>query len=124
MENQKSLQGIDSIIVRVSNLEISRKFYQEKLDLTPIFEDPNLKLVIFDTDSPTSLTIWQTDKLIRNNKETSSYPIFKTTNAGNARQELKEKGVQVEELINDNFVEYFLFYDPDGNVLEACQVNE
>ncbi|PRY03147.1 hypothetical protein CLV24_12384, partial [Pontibacter ummariensis] len=26
--------------------------------------------------------------------------------------------------IEDDVVKYFFFYDPDGNVLEACQVHE
>ncbi|MBA4251267.1 MAG: glyoxalase/bleomycin resistance/extradiol dioxygenase family protein [Chlorobiaceae bacterium] len=123
MVKKKLLQGIDTIIVRVSDIESSKKWYEEKLKLTPIWDDSNIKLVVFDTGSPTSLTIWQTDKLIENNKETSSYPIFRTFDAQIARQELQEKGVNVGEVINDNFVKYFFFYDPDGNVLEACQVH-
>lgn len=124
MENQKSLLGIDTIIIRVSNIEISKIWYQEKLCLKPIWDDPNLKLVVFDTGGPTSLTIWQTDKVIQNNKDTSSYPIFRTLNANTARHELEEKEVNVGEVIDDGFVNYFFFYDPDGNVLEACQVHE
>jgi catechol 2,3-dioxygenase-like lactoylglutathione lyase family enzyme len=124
MENQKSLQGIDTVIVRVSDIETSKKWYQEKLDLSPIWDDTNLKLVVFDTSSPTSLTIWQTEKVIKNDKDTASYPIFKTLNANTARKELQEKGVRVGEVIDDSFVKYFFFYDPDGNVLEACQVHE
>ncbi|MBO0160373.1 VOC family protein, partial [Vibrio parahaemolyticus] len=69
MEKKKPLQGIDTIIVRVSNIEVSRKWYQEKLDLKPIWDDPNLKLVVFDTGGPTSLTIWQTEKEIQNNPD-------------------------------------------------------
>lgn len=124
MESKKSLQGIDTIIVRVSNIEISKKWYQEKLYLKPIWDDPNLKLVVFDTGGPTSLTIWQTEKIIQNNPDTSAYPIFKTFDANTANQELKEKGIKVGEVIDDGFVNYFFFYDPDGNILEACQVHE
>jgi catechol 2,3-dioxygenase-like lactoylglutathione lyase family enzyme len=123
MESKKSLQGIDTIIVRVSNIEISKKWYQEKLDLKPIWDDPNLKLVVFDTGGPTSLTIWQTEKNIKNNHDTSTYPIFRTLDANTANKELKEKGIKVGEVINDGFVNYFFFYDPDENILEACQVH-
>jgi len=124
MEKKKPLQGIDTIIVRVSNIEVSRKWYQEKLDLKPIWDDPNLKLVVFDTGGPTSLTIWQTEKEIQNNPDTSAYPIFRTTDAISANQELKAKGINAGEVIDDGFVNYFFFYDPDGNILEACQVHE
>ncbi|MEW6360604.1 MAG: VOC family protein [Acidobacteriota bacterium] len=124
MEKKKPLQGIDTIIVRVSNIEVSRKWYQEKLDLKPIWDDPNLKLVVFDTGGPTSLTIWQTEKEIQNNPDTSAYPIFRTPDAISANQELKAKGINAGEVIDDGFVNYFFFYDPDGNILEACQVHE
>ncbi len=124
MESKKSLQGIDTIIVRVSNIEIYKKWYQEKLDLKPIYDEPKLKLVVLDTGGPTSLTLWQTEKAIENNPDTSSYPIFRTLDANFANQELKEKGIKVGELIDDGFVKYFFFYDPDGNILEACQVYE
>jgi len=124
MEKKKPLQGIDTIIVRVSNIEVSRKWYQEKLDLKPIWDDPNLKLVVFDTGGPTSLTIWQTEKEIQNNPDTSTYPIFRNTDVISANQELKAKGINAGEVIDDGFVNYFFFYDPDGNILEACQVHE
>jgi catechol 2,3-dioxygenase-like lactoylglutathione lyase family enzyme len=124
MKHQKLLQGIDTIIIRVSDIEKAKKWYQEKLDLTPVWEDQSIKLVVLDTGSPTSLTIWQTDKKIESNKETSSYPIFRTLDAKKTRQDLHSKGVNVGEVIDDNSVKYFLFYDLDGNILEACQVHE
>lgn len=124
MESKKSLQGIDTIIIRVSDIEISKKWYQEKLDLKLIYDEPKLKLVVLDTGSPTSLTLWQTEKVIQNNPDTSSYPIFRTLDAKSANQELKGKGIKVGEVIDDGFVNYFHFFDPDGNILEACQVHE
>ncbi len=124
MENKKSLQGIDTIVIRVSDIEISKKWYQEKLELKPIYDEPKLKLVVLDAGSPTSLTLWQTEKAINNNPDTSSYPIFRTLDAKSANQKLKEKGVKVGEVIDDDFVSYFRFFDPDNNILEACQVHE
>lgn len=124
MESKMSLQGIDTIIIRVSNIDISKKWYQEKLDLKLIYDDPKIKLVVLDTGCPTSLTLWQTEKVIQNNPETSSYPIFRTHDANKTHKELMKKGVKVGEVINDHVVIYFHFYDPDGNILEACQVHE
>lgn len=124
MENKKSLQGIDTIIIRVTDIDISKKWYQEKLDLKPIYDEPKLKLVVFDSGGPTSLTIWQTEQTIQNNPDTSSYPIFRTFDANSANQELKEKGIKVGEVIDDGYVKYFHFFDPDGNIPEACQVHE
>ncbi|HJY21332.1 MAG TPA: VOC family protein, partial [Hanamia sp.] len=58
----KLLQGIDTVIVRVSNIETSKEWYLEKLGLALLFEDAKMKLVVLDTNSPTSLTLWQTEQ--------------------------------------------------------------
>lgn len=119
----KLFTGIDTIIVRVSDLVTSAKWYKEKLGFTAIWEDANIRLVVLDTGGPTSLTIWQTDKSINNNSDTAAYPIFGVADAAATREILLEEGVKASDLINDGVVTYFLFYDPDGNVLEACQVH-
>ncbi|MCA2004945.1 MAG: VOC family protein [Ignavibacterium sp.] len=124
MPNKKILQGIDTVIIRVSDINVSKKWYEDKLGLTPVWDDAGMKLVVMDTDSPTSITLWQTDKEIKNNKDTASYPIFRITNADESRNELIKRGVSVTEIIEDNVVRYFQIFDPDGNVLEACQVHE
>lgn len=117
------LQGIDTVIVRVSNFATSKEWYLTKLGLTLLFEDDKMKLAVLDAKGPTSLTLWQTDKKVSVNRDTASYPIFKTTHADALRQELLNRGVEVGEVIQDDYTRYFFFYDPDGNVLEACQVH-
>lgn len=77
-----------------------------------------------DTDAPTSITLWQTNSEIKNNKDTASYPIFRVIDADESRNELINRGVNVSEIIEDEVVRYFQIFDPDGNVLEACQVHE
>jgi|GEM_PF-4828330 len=52
------LQGIDTVILRVSDIEKSKKWYTQKLGLNAIHQDERLGLVVLDTFSPTSLTIW------------------------------------------------------------------
>ena len=118
------MQGIDTIIIRVNNIEVSKVWYQNKLGLTPIWDDFNMQLVVLDTDSSTSLTLWQTDQKVVVNKHTASYPIFKTPNADALREELEKRGIEVGEVIQDDYVKYFFFFDPDGNVLEACEVHD
>ena len=120
----KLLQGIDTVIVRVSNIETSKEWYLEKLGLALLFEDAKMKLVVLDTNSPTSLTLWQTEQTFSVNRNTASYPIFKTPDADALKQELLNRRIEVGEIIQDDYVKYFLFYDPDGNILEACQVHE
>lgn len=118
------LQGIDTVMVRVSNIETSKDWYVRKLGLALLFEDANMKLIILDTNGPTSLTIWQTDRELSVNRNTASYPIFKTPDADALKRELLNRGIEVGEIIQDDYVKYFVFNDPDGNILEACQVHE
>ena len=124
MKENKLLQGIDTVIIRVSDIEISKDWYQKKLGLLPVWDDPKMNLVVLDTNSATSLTLWQTKKKISIHQETASYPIFKTPDASALREALIISGIQVGEIIQDIHVKYFFFYDPDGNILEACQVHE
>lgn len=119
----KPLQGIDTVIVRVVDVARAKEWYSQKLQLTPIWEDAILKLVVMDTDSPTSLTLWQTDKKVVSDKNGSAFPIFRTLDAKASHETLRASGVLTDELITDHAVTYFRFYDPDGNVLEACQVH-
>lgn len=115
------LQGIDTIIIRVCDLEQSKKWYQEKLELSLLFEDASMNLAVFDTGGPTSITLWHTKHEILINPDTVSYPIFKTSDAIALRDELIQRNVEVKEILQDEYVKYFFFFDPDGNVLEACE---
>lgn len=117
------LQGIDTIIVRAKDIAASKKWYQEKLGLNPIWEDAILNLAVLDTGGPTSLTLWQTSDKVVSSREGSSYPIFRTPDAAAAYRALTEANVQADPVVTDHAVTYFRFYDPDGNVLEACQVH-
>ncbi|GAB4334740.1 MAG: hypothetical protein OHK0038_12110 [Flammeovirgaceae bacterium] len=118
------LQGIDTVILRVSDIEKSKKWYTQKLGLKEIHQNEKLKLVVLDTFSPTSLTIWETDDKIKPNPRTTTYPIFRTIDAKNAHEQLKERDVNVGDIITNHVVTYFTFYDPDNNVLEICQVHD
>ena len=60
MNRPKALQGIDTVIIRVSDISLSKQWYVNKLGLTVIWDDPAIKLVVLDTGSPVSLTLWQT----------------------------------------------------------------
>lgn len=117
------LQGIDTVILRVRDIALSKAWYADKLRFTPVYDDPIHKLVVLDTAGPTSLTIWQTDGEVVSSREGSAYPIFRTPDAGEAHRALSGAGVRTDAVITDHVVTYFRFYDPDGNVLEACQVH-
>lgn len=117
-----NLQGTDTVIVRVFDLIKSKEWYKNILGLKISIEDFKYKLVIFDTGIPTTLTLWETDRNISIDRETTTYIIFNVHDALATRNELQGKGVLVDRLIESDFVKYFFFYDPDGNILEICQV--
>ena len=119
----KLLQGIDTVIVRVSDIQKSKDWYVNQLGLQVSWENAGMGLVVLDAFGPTSITLWQTDQKMALNKHTAAYPIFRTADAAALRQALMQKNIEVSDLISDSHVHYIIFYDPDGNVLEACQVH-
>lgn len=120
---QHFLQGIDTIILRVTNIEQSKEWYTRKLGLKAMHYDEQLRLVVLDTFSPTSLTLWETKEHIQPNPHATAYPIFRTADASQAHKQLKARDVHVGALTTDHVVTYFTFYDLDNNVLEVCQVH-
>ena len=122
----KLFAGIDTVILRVKDLELSREWYEKNLGLKAVFEDENIKLVVFNTGSPTSLTIWQWENEEPNHpsKNFSSFPIFRSMNAKRDHAFLSSQGVKVEDVVEEKGIKYFTFYDFDGNKLEACEIIE
>lgn len=118
------LQGIDTLILRVADIERSKNWFTQKLSFTVLHEDAIHRLAVLDTHSAVSITIWQTDEPIHVNSKTAAYPIFRTANAREAHDHLLAQGVPAGEIITDHVVTYFTFHDPDGNILEVCQVHE
>lgn len=118
------MKGIDTLILRVSDVQRSMKWYIEKLEFDVLHEDEDLRLVVLDTFSPVSLTLWETVGEIRPDPQTASYPIFSAADARSVHQLLKDRGVSAEDLVTDHSVTYFTFRDPDLNILEVCQVHE
>lgn len=124
MNNNHFLQGIDTIILRVADIDKAKIWYTEILGFKVVHEDPEHRLVVLDTSGPTSLTIWETDEELNTNPKTTSYPIFRSLDAGNAHMQLKKLNVKVGDLITDHVVTSFTFRDLDNNILEVCQVHD
>jgi catechol 2,3-dioxygenase-like lactoylglutathione lyase family enzyme len=115
------LQGVDTIVLKVSDISTAKEWYTEKLGLTTIHEDEDGFLLVMNTYGPTSLTMLQHDDDTRLLPISAPCLIFKTGNASYARQALKDRGVTVGELFSDDTNACFTFKDPDGNTFEVCQ---
>lgn len=118
------IKGIDTIIMRVSNLKKSKKWYVEKLGLTLLWEDHQLKLIVLDTKGSTSLTLWETSEPISVKRGNACYPIFRTADVESFREYIMMKEISCTEITKDETVAFFSFFDPDGNILEACEIAE
>ena len=113
---------LDTVIVRVQDLEAARRWYEETLELTVRFAAPNI--VVFDTGGPTSLTLEDPgpDVSVRVSREgeARSYPIFYTGDIEATHHLLASRGVKLESIKEDGQVRYFAFWDLEGNYFNVC----
>jgi GTP diphosphokinase / guanosine-3',5'-bis(diphosphate) 3'-diphosphatase len=116
--------GIDTVLLRVHDLDAAAAWYETRLGLARTFADPAERLVVLDVGGATSLTLWalKRGEVPAPAEAARPFPIFRVSDARAAWSRLRDRGVAVGELAAANGVTSFQFRDPDGNVLEACQV--
>ncbi|WP_456271072.1 VOC family protein [Bacillus sp. AK031] len=106
---------LDTVILKVSNLENAKQWYKEILELEEIFDGGN-HIVFKIGQGETPLTIIQ--------GEPAAYSTVKPILFSDAIEEtqlkLKGKGVEVDDIQQDEPVRFFTFKDPDGNNFEVC----
>jgi catechol 2,3-dioxygenase-like lactoylglutathione lyase family enzyme len=87
--------------------------------------DPTERLAVFDLGGATSLTLWElkAGEVLCSGEHARSFPIFSVSDARATRAVLRDRGVAVGEVVEGGGVTFFTFQDPDGNLLEACQVH-
>lgn len=114
---------IDTVILRVKNLQKARRWYEDVLELTPSYVgDGDHLIVVYKAGDGTPLTIYQLqpDEVMPAKRFATNYPIFFVEDIAETHAKLKSRGVEVEEIEDDGAVKYFIFHDPDGNRLEVC----
>lgn len=117
---------IDTVIVRVRDLQHARDWYQRTLRLHTTFEDPAERLAVLATPEGSSLTLWELKdgESLPAPTAAGTYPIFAVDDAVEARRLLLDQGADPEPVSDGDGVRFFGFRDPDGNRMEACQVLE
>ena len=112
------------MILRVTDLEKSRRWYEEKLGLVAGFVGEKEPIVVFKIGkTPTSLTIYElktNEKPPVKGESKHSWPIFYSKDIKKSHETLKSKDVRVDKIEGDSESQWFSFYDSDGNKLEAC----
>ena len=115
---------VDTVIVRVPDLERARKWYEENLDLEPGFIDTRKdRLVIFKTGGETSFTIYELKpgEERPTGKTPASYPILYAPDIIAAHRHLTEHGVKVGPVQGTpGRTQWFSFWDLDQNLIEVC----
>lgn len=117
---------LDTVILRVRELERARSWYQEKLGLRLSFAQDEAGIAVFETGGSTSLTLWRLmpHEELQESETARAFPIFAADDVERVHALLASRGVRVTELWEGGAVRGFYFYDADGNQLEAVQVVE
>jgi catechol 2,3-dioxygenase-like lactoylglutathione lyase family enzyme len=115
---------LDSVVLRVRNTEHSQSWYETHLGFSTMYVDAQERLVVLDLGGRTSLTLWELKRgeALAPPGFAGAFPIFLVDDLVQMRQELQDRGVQVERIQQSGGVSYFGIFDPDGNRLEVCQV--
>lgn len=114
---------IDTVLLRVQNLESATEWYTRVLGFKPIYTDMEERLVVLAVGTETSLTLHEQ----RSNHATMihqiprCYPIFYTPDIEATHERLKTMGVNVQPISGeDGETRWFAFRDGEGNYLEIC----
>lgn len=117
--------GLDTVVVRVRDIDLAKRWYREKLGFAEPYFDPAERLAVFDLGGTTSLTLWELKpgETLGSAHFVRTFPIFSVADAHETSALLQDRGVDVGQVVNSGGVTYFTFEDLDGNLLEACQVH-
>lgn len=107
-------QKVDTVFVPVENMDQTKAWYQEILELNVIWQ--NEYISVLSTGEGTPVT------LLRKNDEDSKPLLFNflTPDIEKAHNHLKKHGAEVEPIIEEKELKTFDFFDPEGNRLNVC----
>jgi len=120
-------ERIAHVVIRVRDLERSRKFYTEVLGMDVMMESPALRGVFLannrrDHHELALIEVGPQAEGPRGNQLGLSHIAFRLRNEEELRaayKELKEKDVPISFTVNHGITKSVYFYDPDGYELEV-----
>lgn len=115
--------GVDTVMIRVRDIAAATPWYVSHLAADPVYEDEDQRLAVLEFIGGSTITLWQLDAGA-SWTPSSTYPILATDDAREAHAVLSAAGVSVDAIHETPGVLYFRFRDPDGNLLEACELKE
>ena len=124
MGNAGVFKHLDTVIIRVRDLDRARAWYQEKLDLSVMYalEEPD-RLGVLYAGQKLSLTLWELKPGEQpvTGGQLGTYPVFSVDDIHATHRLLVQRGVRTTPVERGEAVLWFLLYDLDGNAIEACQ---
>lgn len=123
-QNAGIFTRLDTVIVRVRDLDAARAWYEKTLGFVAGYFDRQERLVIFNVGGTTSLTLWQLKpgERLPLAGTASTFPIFGTDDARQTHRLLGSRAVSVDPIQEGGGVRFFTFRDLDGNRLEVCEL--
>lgn len=116
------INKIGKVTVYVKDQEQAKDFWLTKVDFVLKFEqamEPNMAWIEVDPseDEFTTLVLYSKSAMEQQNPSAVAYPsiLFSTINIDSAYEEMRQNGVEVDELQRMPYGTMFSFKDPDGN---------
>jgi catechol 2,3-dioxygenase-like lactoylglutathione lyase family enzyme len=121
---QNLFERIDGVFMPVIDLQKSIEWYKDKLGLTLLYTwEGGAGFKVYEGDS--LLGLIQVNEIVpaffKSQEGKMHYFNFKTMNIENSYKILKDRGVQVSEIIDAGSIKVAYFHDPDDNMLGMCQ---
>lgn len=114
---QLMIERIDTLCMKVKNVEKSGDWYENLLGFSVVFKGEGYRVLRVGDGSNVPLTIEEGN--ITHNAD-QSYPIFYSKDIQGLYEKLKEHNVKVSKLHDDGINHYFNFFDLDDNKLQVC----
>ncbi|WP_335871383.1 VOC family protein [Bacillus sp. 2205SS5-2] len=110
------IDRIDTLCLKVRNVEDASNWYQQILGFKETFQDKGYRILAVGNGS-VPLTIEEGET---NPSAHQCYPIFFSSELNQTYENLKQQGVKVSELQFDGVNSFFDLYDLDNNKLQIC----
>ena len=114
---------IDTVTIRVGDVVAAQSWYEEKLQMRPNYFDDEQRIVVMESDSETTITLWEREPFdvpVPLGRR-GTYPVLFTDQIEESHAVLIGRGVNAEAIEGEpGEPRWFGFTDPDGNYIEVA----